>query len=674
MNRLFKKTLTFGMALGLSATLAGISFAANPTDDVTVIYTNDVHTYIDNYDKDKKEPLLSYDNVAAMKKELQDNKKAVVLVDAGDHVQGTAFGGLDQGKQIIEIMNATGYDVATIGNHEFDYGMSRALEIFKEAKFPYVSCNFISLKDNKAVLNSYKIFELNGAKVAFVGISTPETFIKSTPKYFMDENGKFIYTFKEDNTGKGLYETAQVAIDAAKKDGADFVIALGHLGDDPSSAPWTSEDVIKNTTGLNAFIDGHSHSTVEGKMVADKAGNEVLLTQTGSYLKNIGQLNISKDGKIATKLIKEYKNSDATVKALVDKLKKDVESKLGKVIAYSEADMYITDPATKTRLIRKQETNLGDFCADAIYYLFDKTENLPVDLAIMNGGGIRANMPKGEVSYKTLKAVHTFGNVLCLIKVDGQTILDALEWGAKDVGKGENGGFLHTAGLTFTIDASVPANVTQDTAKLWTGSDKTKPYRVKDVKVLDKKTGEYKPLDLNATYNLAGTNYTLRDMGDGFNMFSKAELVKDYVMEDYLALANYAQSFEKNADHDNLPTITAEKYGDINGKGYMTIVNLSEQTQEVKKEDIKKEETPAPVQKAEEPKKDMNTDKQQVEVSTTDNDVAYYIVLPGDNLFKIAGKKYGNSLRWTEIYDLNKSIIKNPALIYAGQKLAMPSK
>lgn len=570
MKKSLKNSLFITLSLLMSFCAFQISYANNaPADDITVLYTNDVHTYIDTNDK----KTLSYDNIAAMKKQYRKDGKAVLLVDAGDHIQGTAYGGLDEGKAIVSIMEKSGYDLATPGNHEFDYGMKRALEVLKNGKVPYVSSNFISLETNKPVLDPYRIFELNGVKVAFVGISTPETFTKSTPKYFMNAGGKFIYTFKEDNTGKSLYDTVQYAIDSAKKDGADYVIALGHMGDDPSSSPWTSEEVIKNTSGLNAFIDGHSHSTVEKKSVKDKDSNDVILTQTGCYFQSIGKMTIAKDKSINTELVKEYKGSDSEVKNMVDKLKNDVDKKLGEVIAYSSFDMYIVDPKTKQRLIRKQETNLGDFTADAIYYLFDKIENLPVDVAVMNGGGIRADLKKGRITYKNMKEVHTFGNVICLMKVSGQQILDALEWGAKNVGIGEDGGFLHTSGLKFTIDASVKPNVKSDAEGLWTGSNKNAPYRVKDVEVFDKQSQSYKPLDLNKKYNLAGTNYTLRDLGDGFNMFSSATLVKDYVMEDYLALANYAKSFDKDPAN-NLPAIPAEKYKDINGSGYMKIINL----------------------------------------------------------------------------------------------------
>ncbi|MGM9554603.1 MAG: S-layer homology domain-containing protein, partial [Faecousia sp.] len=255
-------------------------------DEIVIYYTNDVHTYIDG--------ALSYDNIADLKAQTKYVAAGVLLLDAGDHVQGTAYGSMDKGKTIIELMAAADYDAATLGNHEFDYGMERTLEITKQAGFPYLSCNFYNEKNGVAgnsVLDAYKIFTVGGKKIAVVGITTPESFTKSTPKYFQDEAGNYIYGIAGGTDGAALYGSVQTAVDAAKKAGADYVIALGHLGDDSSSKPWTSEEVIANTNGIDAFIDGHSHSTVEMKEVKNKDGKTVVLTQTGSYFNAIGRMS-----------------------------------------------------------------------------------------------------------------------------------------------------------------------------------------------------------------------------------------------------------------------------------------------------------------------------------------------------------------------------------------------
>ena len=246
--------------------------------DIAILYTNDVHTYIDG--------VLSYDVIAAVKAELQSQYEYVLLVDAGDHVQGTAYGSMDKGATIIELMNAAGYDLATLGNHEFDYGMDGAMNAISWANYPYVSCNFYHEEagvKGETVLNAYELFTFGGETIAILGITTPETFTKSTPAYFQDEAGNYIYGISGGEDGAALYADVQAAIDAAKAEGATKVIALGHLGDDPASQPWTSKEAIANVSGLTAFIDGHSHSTVKGEAVADKDGNTVTLTQTGEY-------------------------------------------------------------------------------------------------------------------------------------------------------------------------------------------------------------------------------------------------------------------------------------------------------------------------------------------------------------------------------------------------------
>ena len=279
--------------------------------DVTILYTNDVHTYIDN-----KSPKPTYAAIAALKKSIEDTGRDVLLVDAGDHIQGTAYGSMDDGATIIELMNEAGYDLATPGNHEFDYGMARAKAVLREADFPYVSCNWVDLRTGFNVLPSVKFFFVGGRKIAFVGVTTPETFTKSTPAYFMnDAQTKYIYDILGGEDGQKLYDAVQKAIDKAEFWGADTIIGLGHLGVDPSSSPWTSEEVIAHTHGFTAFIDGHSHTVMANKQVTDASGKAVTLTQTGSYFKNIGKMTVGADGTITTELIDTYEGLDAAVAA-----------------------------------------------------------------------------------------------------------------------------------------------------------------------------------------------------------------------------------------------------------------------------------------------------------------------------------------------------------------------
>lgn len=548
-----------------------------PGEDVVILYTNDVHTYIDKP--------LSYDVLAALKSELQETYGNVLLVDAGDHIQGTAYGSMDKGESIIKLMNSAGYDLATLGNHEFDYGMEGTMDVISWAEFSYVSCNFYKEEAGvrgENVLEPYKLFDIGGQKIAFVGITTPESFTKSTPAYFQDEAGNYIYGISGGEDGQALYDDVQSAIDAARAEGAELVIALGHLGVDPSSKPWTSEEVIANVSGLDAFIDGHSHTVVFDTQVSGKDGASVELTQTGEYFGSIGMMLIDgESGEISTAPIgyteitetvtdeagnpvlneageeetqvvgyefdsQLYEGktwlSDADTAAIKDAWIAEIDTQLGQLIGSTQLVLDNYD-ASGTRLVRSQETNTGDFTADALYYLFDSM-GLDVDVAVMNGGGIRNKAVTGELSYKTAKTIHTFGNVACLQTVTGQQLLDALEWGARSVGTGEEcGGFLQVAGITYKVDSQWPSSVQMDDKGVWIGGP-TGGYRVYDVMVYNRETDAYEELDLEANYNLAGYNYTLRDLGDGFNMFSSAVNVLDYVMEDYMVLANYIQAFE----------------------------------------------------------------------------------------------------------------------------------
>ena len=616
-----RRSIALLLCLMLVCALAAPAAAAQTgtSEDIVILYTNDVHTYIDGP--------LSYDVISGIKKELETQYAHVLLVDAGDHVQGTAYGSMDKGETIIQLMNAAGYDLATLGNHEFDYGMDGCMQIVQWAQYPYVSCNFyeeVNGVREENVLPSYQIFDCGTEKLAIVGITTPESFTKSTPSYFQDESGNYIYGISGGEDGSALYADVQAAIDSAVAEGATKVIALGHLGDDLSSQPWTSAEVIANVSGLSAFIAGHSHSTVEGQNVTDKDGDSVVLTQTGQYFGQIGMMVISAEtGEITTgfigseeilePVVDESGNpvkdeegndqtevvgyrlvsdlytgaewcSDETVAAIKDQWITKIGEQLGTVIGSTSLalDNYSADG---TRLVRSQETNTGDFAADALYYLFDNMD-MDVDVAIMNGGGIRNEAVTGEISYQTCKTIHTFGNVACLQTITGQQLLDALEWGARTAGTGEEcGGFLQVSGITYKIDTQWPDSTQKDEKGVWIGGP-TGGYRVHDVKVYNKETNAWDALDLEAHYNLAGYNYTLRDLGDGFNMFDGAVNVLDYVMEDYMVLANYVQAFEGGVvEASNSPL--AEKYegllldySTVDGSGRIVMEAASRDTEE----------------------------------------------------------------------------------------------
>ena len=513
-----KKLLTILLAVCLvAAMMPSMVFAANAkSDDIVVLYTNDVHCGIDDS--------IGYAGLAAYKADKLKETKNVVLVDAGDAIQGDLAGALSKGDYIVDIMNQVGYDVAVPGNHEFDFGMDQFLALTKKSNAKYISSNFTDTKANKTVFDPYVIKELGGKKVAFVGISTPESITKSTPAFFQDEKGNYIYDFCNDKTGKKLYKAVQNAIDAAKAEGADYVIALGHMGIDDQSKPWTSREVIANTTGLNAFIDGHSHSTVASEAVKDKDGKEVTLSQTGTKLAAIGELIITADGKISTSLVTDYAAKDEKTASLIKEVKDKIEAVSSKKVGTSEVLLTTLDAEGK-RAVRNQETTMGNFCADAYRIIGG------ADIGVVQGGGVRADIKAGDVTYGDIIALHPWGNMYGVIEATGQQILDALDLGARST-PDEVGGFLQVSGISYEIDTTVPSTVVTDENAMFV---KVAGAR----RVVNVKVGGV-PIDPKKTYTVASTTYILTQQGDGFTMFdgckevTKESLVDTEVIQKYI--------------------------------------------------------------------------------------------------------------------------------------------
>ena len=504
--------------------------------DIVVLYTNDTHCGVGEG--------VTFEGLSAVKKALEAVGKTVLLVDNGDAVQGDTIGTLSKGEYIIDIMNEVGYAVATPGNHEFDYGMDQFKALTERANFPYVSANFVDAEGNP-VLDAYTILEVNGVKLAFVGVSTPKTLTTSTPTYFMDADGNYIYNFCQDESGEKLYAAVQTAVDAARAEGADLVVALAHLGIEADCAPWMSTDLITHTTGIDAVLDGHSHSVIEGELVKNAEGKDVVLSSTGTKLANIGCLTIAADGSVKTTLI----NNDST-RAVVADINAQFEELVNTVVAHTDVDLCTIDPATGERMVRSNETNLGDLCADAYRAMSG------ADVAIVNGGGIRADIPAGDITYGQIIKVHPFGNEMCMIEITGAELLDVLEMSVCKL-PGEFGGWLQVSGMSFTVDMSVESTVTFDEDKMFTGVEGER--RVRDVMIGDE------PLDPERTYTLASHNYKLKSSGDGYSMFADNTLLLDSVMIDNQVLINYIV--------DNLGGVVGEDYADPYGQGRITIIN-----------------------------------------------------------------------------------------------------
>ena len=552
-----KKVLSLVLAAAMVMGLAAPALAAEESESgkIVILHTNDVHCGIDPVTDEETGAVtnVGYAGVAAYKAEMEAQYGAenVTLVDAGDAIQGGPIGTLSKGSYIVDIMNEVGYDFAIPGNHEFDYGMDNFLTLAKEkAEYTYLCCNFTDLEGN-AVLDAYKVVDYGDVSVGYVGIDTPESFTKSTPTYFQDAEGNYIYSFSQGNEGADLYAAVQKAVDAAVADGADYVVALGHLGNEGSTDVWTSKSVIANTTGIDVFIDGHSHETYD-ETVQNKDGEDVTLAQTGTKLANIGKVVIdTKTGDITAELVSGYEKQDETVAAYVAGVNEEFAGVLQEVVAKSDVALTTLDPATGERAVRNAETNLGDLCADAYRVL------LGADIAFVNGGGIRADIAAGDITYEDIINVHPFGNEACLVETTGQDILDALEMGARLYPE-ENGGFLQVSGISYTIDASVPSSVVLSDEGEFVKVDGD--YRVKDVMVGDE------PLDVTKTYTLASHNYMLKSGGDGFVMFKDDKLLKDSVLIDNQVLINYIV--------DELGGVVSADYAEPQGR--ITIVNADQ--------------------------------------------------------------------------------------------------
>ena len=526
-----KKFLAFLLALTMLLGVGALAEEDAPLfqQDVMVLFTSDVHCGIESN--------FGYAGLAMVRDAYKNAGYHVLLVDNGDSIQGEPVGTMTTGEANIKLMNAVGYDIATMGNHEFDYGMERFFELSKMANFPYVSCNFN--KGGELQFAPYVIKEFDGVKIAFVGISTPKTLTSSTPKYFQDENGNFIYGFFEDETGEGLYNAVQKAVDDARAEGATFVVALAHLGNEDECRPFTYADVIANTTGINALLDGHSHDTNHVEM-RNKARETVLRQGCGTKMEGIGYLKIAAKNGAMKAGVMMWNNDDFNATQLyqldtdvtkaVAEATETLNAKLAEVVAKTDVELTINDPVAVTedgkavRIIRNAETNLGDLCADAYRYVSG------ADIAFVNGGGIRVSIKEGDITLNDILKVHPFGNALCVCEATGQQILDALEFGAKDV-PGEFGGFLQVSGLTYEIHTYLPSTVKMDEKRMFVGVEGE--YRVKNVMV----GGE--PLDLEKIYTLASHNYMLQGQGDGYTIFEDNVYTQESVMLDNQVLITY---------------------------------------------------------------------------------------------------------------------------------------
>ena len=525
---------------------------ASVPKDVMILYTSDVHCGVDQG--------FGYAGLEQIRKHLQAQGYDVILVDNGDNIQGDLIGSKSKGEVPIDLMNKMGYNVAIPGNHEFDYGMDQFLSLAEKAEFPYISCNFQCRGEN--VFEPYVILEAGGKKIGFVGVTTPETIVSSTPTHFQDEEGNYIYSFLQDETGEALYSAVQSAVDDAREEGAEYVIVMGHMGNVETSRPYTYADVIANTSGIDAFLDGHSHDT-DQVVMKDKDGKSVPRSACGTKLQGVGWCMIPEEGELSTGIytwtfedtapeffVIENELSEA-VKEAKDELDKQMQVKIG----YSAVDLTVNDPEAidsegrPYRMVRRAETNMGDFCVDAF------RARMGADVAVLGGGSVRDNIPAGEVKMADAYRVMPFGMEACKIKVTGQQILDALEWASRSV-PAENGGFLQVSGMSYEIHTYIDPTCTEDTNGMFTGI--TGERRVRNVMI----GGE--PVDPEAFYTLASTDYVVINNGDGLTAFDGAERLDDGGLLEHDVIIDYIQ--------EDLGGTIGEEYSDPTGEDRIIIV------------------------------------------------------------------------------------------------------
>ena len=504
---------------------------AKDSETIVILYENDVHCAVEGYSK-----------LAAMKNELKSEYEYVGVVSSGDFVQGGTLGAVSKGEYIVELMNLVGYDAIAPGNHEFDYTISRLTELYELSETKYISCNFAKIGEGKTYFEPYTIVSYGDVDIAYIGIITPETITSARPSQFRNENGEIIYTFNESR----LYELVQESIDEATEDGADYVIALSHIGYDESGELNDVTDVIENTDGLDVVLDAHSHSVIEEKIVKDKSGDDVLLSSTGTGFENIGKLTIA-NGEFDTELVKTetYTKTDADVDAYIAEINESYAELGNRKIGESKVEL-ITHNEEGTRLVRTAETNLGNLCSDALFFVTN------ADVSYVNGGGLRAPIKSGDMTFNDIYSVFPFNNRIVTAEITGQVLLDMLEMSMISYPQ-EDGAFPHMSGITFSVNKSIPSSIKVDENGFFTKVDGD--YRVYDVKVLDKESGNYKALELDKKYILAAADYYILNFGSGMSMFKDAKVVESEGMLDVEVLERYIT--------DNLNGVIGEEYKDV---------------------------------------------------------------------------------------------------------------
>ena len=529
-----QKVLSLLMAVVMTFSLAVTASAAEETTqdldgDIVILHTNDVHGAIAGYAK-----------VAALKDAYEARGAYVLLMDAGDFIQGDPTVSTSEGATAVELMNLAGYDVVSLGNHEFDYGYQNLKDLEADADFAIVDANV--LYNGRVAFEDNLVFTApDGTKIGVFGLDTPETATKAHPAKIQG------VTFL---AGEDLYDCAQEQVDALTAEGCEYIICLGHLGIDDESAGNRSIDLLENVDGIDVFIDGHSHSTRADLLDAtDGTGmvGNTMVTSTGTKLESIGVVTIDAEGVITTSTtpVADLTAEDADVAARAAAIQKEIDDEYGTVFAKTEVALNgEREPGNRT-----EETNLGDLITDALVWGAER-EGTEVDAAVTNGGGIRASIAAGDITKKDINTVLPFGNTLSIVQVTGAELLEALE-ASTYCTPTSIGGFPQVSGIEFTVDTTKA----YDQGELYPGSTYYGPKSIQRVTI---ETVGGEPFDANATYTIA-TNDFMAAGGDTYYAFAAAsvnydlgiamdEVVMDYITEELKG------------------TVTAEAYGEPAGR------------------------------------------------------------------------------------------------------------
>ena len=515
----FAFILTICITFGLSS-----CFGDGKNKNIVIVYTTDVHCSIEGYA-----------SLAEYVKDVKASNKNITLIDAGDAMQGGLIGSLSKGEYVIEMMNELNYDIYVVGNHEFDYGIDELAERIDEFNGDFVSCNisYTGHNENKlSEIKPYSIIDYGVAKVGYVGVTTPSALVASNPSTFK-EDGEVVYSFAEGN----LFEEVQSNIDECYEQGCKYVVLVAHLGYSENYAPYSSKDLIANTSGAIAVIDGHSHQLLPCSYYANKDGEMVPLCTGGYKMSAFGRITISSKGDVDLSIVSSYTKKNSEILNKLQEIQDRIDEQTSTVVATADLSLSIYDE-DGVRIVRNREAGLGDLVADA----FKSVTN--ADIAFINGGGLRDDIQSGDLTYGDIKNVLPFDNEVCIVKATGQKILDYLEFVSRNtqsvysdgtMAVGENGGFAQVSGLKYTIDTSVESTVeTSDSGEF---ERITGERRIKNVSVLV--NGEYVAIELDKEYTVASLNFILLDGGDGANMFMDCEVVSSYVMLDSEALTTY---------------------------------------------------------------------------------------------------------------------------------------